>query len=201
MLGMLLSVPLTDLVPMLGLPALTAPFVLATWLVLALGWLEGRLFPEPASRIVTVTPPRPATHDSSSILDPTLGVLPMHLSPQERDKLLIFVAAQVARARKERGLKLNVPEAMALITAELMEMARDGKSVAEIMSAGREILGRRRRHGGRRRDGLHDPGRADLPRRQQAGHGPRSDPLTIGAGFSIPATPGRHEHDSGRILL
>ena len=66
----------------------------------------------------------------------------MHLSPQERDKLLIFVAAQVARARKERGLKLNVPEAMALITAELMEMARDGKSVAEIMSAGREILGR-----------------------------------------------------------
>ena len=66
----------------------------------------------------------------------------MHLSPQERDKLLIFVAAQVARARKERGLKLNVPEAVALITADLMEMARDGKSVAEIMSAGREILGR-----------------------------------------------------------
>jgi len=67
----------------------------------------------------------------------------MHLSPQERDKLLIFVAAQVAKARKDRGLKLNVPEAMALITAELMEMARDGKSVAEIMSAGREILGRK----------------------------------------------------------
>src|SRR6201999_941843 len=66
----------------------------------------------------------------------------MHLSPQERDKLLIFVAAQVARARKERGLKLNVPEAMALITADLLEMARDGKSVAENMSAGREILRR-----------------------------------------------------------
>jgi urease subunit gamma len=66
----------------------------------------------------------------------------MNLSPQERDKLLIFVAAQVARARKQRGLKLNVPEATALITAELMEMARDGKSVSEIMSAGREILGR-----------------------------------------------------------
>jgi urease subunit gamma len=66
----------------------------------------------------------------------------MHLSPQERDKLLIFVAAQVARARKQRGLKLNVPEAMALITADLLEMARDGKSVAEIMSSGREILGR-----------------------------------------------------------
>jgi len=64
----------------------------------------------------------------------------VYLSPQERDKLLIYVAAQVARDRKKRGLKLNLPEAQALITAELMEMARDGKSVAEIMSAGREIL-------------------------------------------------------------
>jgi len=64
----------------------------------------------------------------------------MNLSPQERDKLLIFTAAQVARRRKERGLKLNVPEATALITAELLEMARDGKTVAQIMSAGREIL-------------------------------------------------------------
>jgi urease subunit gamma len=66
----------------------------------------------------------------------------MNLSPQERDKLLIFVAAQVARERKKRGLKLNVPEAIALITADLMEMARDGKTVAEIMSAGRGILKR-----------------------------------------------------------
>jgi urease subunit gamma len=66
----------------------------------------------------------------------------MNLSPQERDKLLIFVAAQVARERKARGVKLNIPEATALITAELMEMARDGQSVAEIMSAGREILRR-----------------------------------------------------------
>jgi urease subunit gamma len=67
----------------------------------------------------------------------------MHLTPQEIDKLMIFTAAQVARARRERGLKLNVPEAVALITAELMELARDGKSVAEIMSLGREILGRK----------------------------------------------------------
>jgi urease subunit gamma len=64
----------------------------------------------------------------------------MNLSPQERDKLLIYVAAQVARDRKGRGLKLNVPESIALITAALMEMARDGKTVAEIMTAGREIL-------------------------------------------------------------
>jgi urease subunit gamma len=66
----------------------------------------------------------------------------MNLSPQERDKLLIYTAALVAKDRKKRGLKLNVPEATALITADLMEMARDGKSVAEIMSAGREILKR-----------------------------------------------------------
>jgi urease subunit gamma len=52
------------------------------------------------------------------------------------------VAAQLARQRKARGLKLNVPEATAYITAELMELARDGKSVAEIMAAGREILTR-----------------------------------------------------------
>jgi urease subunit gamma len=75
-------------------------------------------------------------------LDPIRGVLPMNLSPQERDKLLIYLAAQVAKDRKQRGLKLNVPEATALITAELLEMAREGKTVAEIMSAGREILSR-----------------------------------------------------------
>ena len=66
----------------------------------------------------------------------------MHLTPQERDKLLIHVAAELARARKGRGLKLNYPEAVALITSHLLELARDGKSVAEIMSAGRAVLGR-----------------------------------------------------------
>ncbi len=64
----------------------------------------------------------------------------MHLTPQEKDKLLIHVAGELARARKGRGLKLNVPEATALITSALLEMARDGKSVAEVMSAGRSIL-------------------------------------------------------------
>ncbi len=64
----------------------------------------------------------------------------MHLTPQERDKLLIYVAAELARARKARGLKLNHPEAIALITSHLLELARDGKSVAEIMSAGRTVL-------------------------------------------------------------
>ena len=66
----------------------------------------------------------------------------MHLTPQERDKLLIFVAAELARARRARGLKLNHPEAVALITSHLLELARDGKSVAEIMSAGRHVLAR-----------------------------------------------------------
>jgi urease subunit gamma len=64
----------------------------------------------------------------------------MHLTPQERDKLLIFVAGEVARARKARGLKLNLPEATALISSAMQEMARDGKSVAEIMSEGTTIL-------------------------------------------------------------
>src|SRR5438045_7140831 len=66
----------------------------------------------------------------------------MHLSPQERDKLLVYVAALLARERKARGLRLNYPEAVALITSHLLELARDGKSVAEIMSAGRTVLTR-----------------------------------------------------------
>jgi urease subunit gamma len=66
----------------------------------------------------------------------------MHLSPQERDKLLIHVAAGLASSRRARGLKLNYPEAVALITSHLLELARDGQSVAEIMSAGRTVLAR-----------------------------------------------------------
>jgi urease subunit gamma len=66
----------------------------------------------------------------------------MHLSPQERDKLLIYVAADLAKARRTRGLKLNYPESVALITAHLLELARDGLSVAELMSLGRTVLKR-----------------------------------------------------------
>jgi urease subunit gamma len=66
----------------------------------------------------------------------------MQLTPRERDKLLVVVAADVARRRKERGLKLNHPEAMALITDEIMEGARDGKTVAELMEYGTNILTR-----------------------------------------------------------
>ncbi|CAA0118294.1 MULTISPECIES: urease subunit gamma [Zhongshania] len=66
----------------------------------------------------------------------------MELSPRDKDKLLIFTAALLAERRKAKGLKLNYPEAIALISAEVMEGAREGRTVAEMMSAGREILGR-----------------------------------------------------------
>jgi urease gamma subunit len=64
----------------------------------------------------------------------------MELSPREKDKLLVFTAALVAERRKARGVKLNYPEAVALISAEIMEGARDGKSVAQLMNEGRKIL-------------------------------------------------------------
>ncbi|HNB45968.1 MAG TPA: urease subunit gamma [Burkholderiaceae bacterium] len=66
----------------------------------------------------------------------------MELTPREKDKLLIFTAALLAERRRARGLKLNYPEAVALITAAILEGARDGRSVAELMSAGREVLTR-----------------------------------------------------------
>ena len=64
----------------------------------------------------------------------------MHLTPREKDKLMIVVAADLARRRKDRGVLLNYPESVALITYEVMEGARDGKSVADLMSYGSTIL-------------------------------------------------------------
>ena len=66
----------------------------------------------------------------------------MELTPREKDKLLIFTAALVAERRKARGLKLNYPEAVALISAAILEGARDGRTVAELMSFGTTILQR-----------------------------------------------------------
>ena len=66
----------------------------------------------------------------------------MDLTPREKDKLLIFVAAQLAEQRKARGVKLNYPECVALISAAILEGARDGKLVAELMSAGTQIISR-----------------------------------------------------------
>ncbi|WP_026352870.1 urease subunit gamma [Solimonas variicoloris] len=66
----------------------------------------------------------------------------MNLTPREKDKLLIAMAAMVARRRLERGVKLNHPEAIALITDAVVEGARDGRSVAELMQAGAQVLSR-----------------------------------------------------------
>ncbi len=66
----------------------------------------------------------------------------MELTPREKDKLLLFTAALLAERRKDRGLKLNYPEAMAYISAAILEGARDGRSVAELMDFGRTLLGR-----------------------------------------------------------
>jgi urease subunit gamma len=66
----------------------------------------------------------------------------VRLTQREQEKLLLFVAADVARRRQQRGLKLNYPEAVAIISVELVEGARDGRSVADLMSWGRTILGR-----------------------------------------------------------
>ena len=64
----------------------------------------------------------------------------MHLTQREQERLLIYVAADVARRRLARGLALNYPEAIAILTADILEWARDGKSVAEIMTLGARIL-------------------------------------------------------------
>jgi urease subunit gamma len=64
----------------------------------------------------------------------------MHLTPREQERLLIHVAADVARKRRARGLALNYPEAIAILTADILEWARDGKSVATIMTLGTSIL-------------------------------------------------------------
>jgi len=66
----------------------------------------------------------------------------MHLTPREQEKLMLFTAGELARKRRARGLKLNHPEAVALIASELLEGARDGRSVAELMEAGTKLLRR-----------------------------------------------------------
>ena len=66
----------------------------------------------------------------------------MHFTPREREKLLVYVAGQLARDRKARGLKLNHPEAVAFITADVLEKIRDGERVAEIMDLGTRVLTR-----------------------------------------------------------
>lgn len=73
---------------------------------------------------------------------PTSYLIKMQLTPQEKDKLLIFTAAMLAEKRKQRGVKLNYPEAVALISAAILEGARDGRTVAELMTYGTTLLTR-----------------------------------------------------------
>ena len=102
----------------------------------------------------------------------------MELTPREKDKLLIFTAALLAERRKARGLKLNYPEAVALISAAVMEGARDGKTVAQLMSEGRTVLTRADVMDGVRRDDPRHPGRGHLSRRHQAGDRAPADHLS-----------------------
>ena len=87
---------------------------------------------------------RPPSHPTPVLAGTgaTLRIHPMKLTPREKDKLLIFTAALLAERRRARGLKLNYPEAIAFITAALMEAARDGKTVAEVMHYGTTLLTR-----------------------------------------------------------
>lgn len=66
----------------------------------------------------------------------------MELTPREKDKLLLFLAGELAQKRKDRGVKLNYPESIALISCFVVEGARDGRTVADLMNAGRQVIGR-----------------------------------------------------------
>ncbi len=81
-------------------------------------------------------------HAQRQIIETTTDRTNMELTPREKDKLLIFTAGLLAERRKARGLKLNYPEAVAFISAAVMEGARDGKTVAQLMSEGRTLLTR-----------------------------------------------------------
>ena len=95
----------------------------------------------------------------------------MNLTPREKDKLLISMAAMVARRRLERGVKLNYPEAVALITDFVVEGARDGRSVADLMQAGGFCHYTRAGDGWDRRDDPRRAGGSDVSGRDQAGDG------------------------------
>ncbi len=101
----------------------------------------------------------------------------MNLTPREKDKLLIAMAAEVARKRLARGVKLNHPEAVALISDFVVEGARDGRTVADLMEHGAPRADPRPGDGGHRRDDPRRAGGGDVPRRHQARHRARADPM------------------------
>ena len=102
----------------------------------------------------------------------------MNLSPREKDKLLISMAAMVARRRLERGVKLNHPEAIAIISDFIVEGARDGRTVAELMQAGAQVITRAQCMDGIA-EMIHDiQVEATFPGRNEAGDGARADTMT-----------------------
>ena len=104
-----------------------------------LSWLSAT---KPAQEAPAAQPGMGLAEVTATALSDNTPQAPMELTPREKDKLLIFTAALLAERRKARGLKLNYPEAMALISAAVMEGARDGKTVAQLMSEGRAVLTR-----------------------------------------------------------
>src|SRR6266850_6445901 len=99
------------------------------------------LSPWPVARLSS-TGPRSTSFSPSNSPSAIQRREAMYLTPREQEKLLVTVAADLARRRRDRGLKLNYPEAVALIASELMEGARDGRSVADLMGFGKTILAR-----------------------------------------------------------
>ena len=115
----------------------------------------------------------------------------MLLTPTELERLTIYTAAELARKRRAKGLKLNHPEATAIIADEILEGAREGRSVADLIAFGSTILDQRRRDAGRRAAHAGAAGRGHVPGRHQAGDGARADPPGQAAG-------GREGRHAGR---
>ena len=103
----------------------------------------------------------------------------MNLTPREKDKLLIAMAAMVARRRLERGVKLNHPEAIALISDFILEGARDGRTVAELMEKGAHVISRGAGDGRHRRNDPGDSGGSHVSGRHQARHRARADTMNF----------------------
>ena len=123
----------------------------------------------------------------------------MNLTPREKDKLLVAMAAMVARRRLERGVKLNHPEAIALITDFVVEGARDGRTVAELMEAARTCITRAQVMDGIAGDDPRHPGRGDVPGRHQARHRARADPMSRCAHLAVMPSDGRGHRTSSSI--
>ena len=102
----------------------------------------------------------------------------MHLTPRELDKLMIYMMAEVALKRKAKGLKLNHPEAVAVITASALDGAREGKSLEQVMKEARSHIDAERRHGRRGGNDPAGPAGSGLHGWQPPGYRSRADPVT-----------------------